>query len=152
MLNATWDLPDAPLVIYAVHLKSNRGDATTNRLRRLRAMEQLEADWKRQGLDPERDRIVILGDFNTSLHDPQFEGEATLQRLKARGFQSAAEGLPRAQSFTVSGSGGFPPNDFDHIYVSPAQAKRFHGPPPWMTVRPFVPAASDHAMLVIDLP
>lgn len=139
------------LAVYGVHLKSNRGDASTNRLRRQRAVEALQADWKRRGYDPARDRVVVAGDFNTSPHDPQFEGERTLALLEEAGLVRAGRGLAREAAFTVAGSGMFPPNDFDHIHLSAAQAARMGGPPPWLEVRPFVPAASDHAMLVVRL-
>jgi endonuclease/exonuclease/phosphatase family metal-dependent hydrolase len=139
------------LVVYGVHLKSNRGDAATNRLRRLRAIQALCDDWERRGYDPARDRLVVAGDFNTSASDPQFDGERTLAVLEEAGMVRAGQGLPREASFSVAGSGMFPPNDFDHIFVSKAQAERMGGSPPWLVVRPFVPAASDHAMLVIKL-
>jgi endonuclease/exonuclease/phosphatase family metal-dependent hydrolase len=151
ILGAEFAASAGRLVVYGVHLKSNRGDPRTNRLRRERAVEALMADWVARGLDPQRDRILVMGDFNTSPEDPQFEGERTLKLLESSGFIRASQGRPRHEGFTVSGSGGFPPNDFDHILVSPALALRMDGPPPWGQVRPFVPAASDHALLVIDM-
>lgn len=138
------------LAVYVVHLKSNRGEAASNRLRRQRAIEALIGDWRRRGLDPARDRIVVAGDFNTSPHDPQFEGERTLALLEEAGMVRALAGLPPEQRFTIA-AGAFPPNDFDHIFVSGAQAGRMAGPPPWGGVRRFVPTASDHAAVWIDL-
>jgi len=140
------------LVVYGVHLKSNRGSAATNRLRRQRAIRALVEDWARRGLDPAQDRIVVAGDFNTSPHDPQFEGERTLAMLEHAGMVRAGSGRKREASWTVAGSGWFPPNDFDHIFLSPAQAARMPGPPPWLEVRPFVPEASDHALVAVRLP
>lgn len=140
------------LVVYGVHLKSNRGHAATNRLRRERAIEALMKDWVRRGFDPTRDRIVVLGDFNTSPHDPQFDGERTLDLLERAGLVRASRGMKRESAMTVAGSGWFPPNDFDHIFLSPAQAARMSRPPPWLEVRPFVPEASDHALVAVRLP
>jgi len=150
ILGAEFALKSGKLVVYGLHLKSNRGDAAGNRQRRQRTVDLLKDDWKRQGLDPARDRILVGGDFNTSPDDPQFDGERTLGKLAAAGFVNGISGQPRA--FTVSGNGWFPPNAFDHIFVSPAQADRFPAPPPWTEVRAFVPAASDHAMLVMEVP
>lgn len=152
ILGTEFALKSGRLVVYAVHLKSNRGDAAGNRQRRQRAVELLKEDWKRQGWDPARDRILVGGDFNTSPGDPQFDGERTLGKLAGAGFVNGITGQPRDRAFTVSGNGWFPPNSFDHIFVSSAQAGRFPGPPPWTEVRTFVPAASDHAMLVMEVP
>jgi endonuclease/exonuclease/phosphatase family metal-dependent hydrolase len=147
ILAAEFALASGPLVVYGVHLKSNRGDPAGNRQRRQRAIDLLKEDWRRQGLDPRKDRILIGGDFNTSPHDPQFEGEQTLGKLTSVGFVPAGAG----RVFTVAGNGKFPPNDFDHVFVSPGLVAGLAAPHPWLRVRPFVPAASDHALLVMEV-
>lgn len=152
ILGAEFALNSGKLVVYALHLKSNRGYAAGNRARRQRAVDLLQEDWRRMGFDPAKDRILVGGDFNTSLDDPQFDGERTLSKLAGVGFVNGAVGLPRHRAFTVSGDSRFPPNNFDHIFVSLAQARLFPDPPPWTKVRRFVPAASDHAMLEIGIP
>lgn len=152
ILGATFALPGGPLTAYAVHLKSNRGAHASNRLRRQRAIRELQADWKRLRLDPHRDSILVAGDFNTSPNDPQFDGEQTLRLLTGAGFLNAASGIPRRAAFTVAGGNGFPPNDFDHLFASPALAARLGDGPPWVSVRPFVPQASDHALLLLEIP
>jgi endonuclease/exonuclease/phosphatase family metal-dependent hydrolase len=147
ILAAEFALASGPLVVYGVHLKSNRGDPESNQQRRQRAIDLIKEDWRRLGLDPRKDRILVGGDFNTSAHDPQFEGEKTLGKLTSIGFVHAGSG----RTFTVAGNGKFPPNDFDHLFVSPGLAAGLVTPHPWLRVRPFVSAASDHALLVMDV-
>lgn len=139
------------LVVYAVHLKSNRGAPESNRLRRQRAIRAMLDDWKRLGLDPARDRILVAGDFNTSTHDPQFQDEKTLRLLEEAGLVRASAGRVRTDSYTVA-AGTFPPNDFDHIFISRPLAAHQPGPPPWGGIHPFIPDASDHAAIWLDLP
>ncbi|MDR1305216.1 MAG: endonuclease/exonuclease/phosphatase family protein [Verrucomicrobiales bacterium] len=140
-----------PLTLYGVHLKSNFGDPAANRAKRAAAIDYLEWDWQRRGLDPARDRIVILGDFNSSVHDPVFARDQTLRRLFALGFTDAADGLPADRRVTIPASGeGYPDNDFDHILVSPALRALTVTPPPWVTIVPVPFTVSDHYPLFLD--
>ncbi|MEM6820582.1 MAG: endonuclease/exonuclease/phosphatase family protein [Verrucomicrobiota bacterium] len=105
------------LVCYQVHLKSNRGGVEATRIRRERAIDYIKWDWDRKGLNPTTDPIIVLGDFNTSPLDPAFSEDETLSKLESLGFSNAAAGLPKETRITLPG-GRFPPNDFDHIYLS----------------------------------
>ena len=113
------------MTVYTVHLKSNRGGREAAAKRRERAMEYLRRDWQRRGLNPEKDRILIAGDFNCSLRNPEFAGERTIKGLLKKGWISATEGIPWPESATVKPDpeGKFPAADFDHILLSPAWTK-----------------------------
>ena len=141
------------LTLYGVHLKSNRGGADSSRLRRERAVDYLFWDWKRRGLDPSVEYILIMGDFNTSVLNPVFEKEQTLRRLMKAGFKDAAEGLPVSACFTVPTrpGGRFPPVDFDHILVSSPLAHALRDKPPWIKILPTSSAISDHYPLFITI-
>lgn len=117
------------MIIYAVHLKSNRGGRGVSALRRERAMEYLRRDWERRGLDPEKDRILVAGDFNCSLANPEFTDEKTIRGLLKEGWVSAIEGIPWPEAATVrpDGEGKFPATDFDHILLSSGWVKAVEG-------------------------
>jgi endonuclease/exonuclease/phosphatase family metal-dependent hydrolase len=112
------------MTVYTVHLKSNRGGREVSGLRRERAMEYLRQDWEQQGMDPEKDRILIAGDFNCSLRNAEFAGEKTVRGLLKEGWVSVTEGIPWPEAATVKPdpSGRYPATDFDHILLSPGWA------------------------------
>lgn len=113
------------LTVYAVHLKSNRGGREASARRRERAMEYLQKDWEGRGLDPFRDRILVAGDFNCSLKNPEFAGEQTIHGLLREGWVSTTEGIPWPQGATTRPDveGRYPASDFDHILLSPGWVK-----------------------------
>ncbi|NJK92138.1 MAG: hypothetical protein HC904_10095 [Blastochloris sp.] len=155
ILGARFALPAGrSLTLYGVHLKSNRGDANANRLKRERAMEYLRWDWKRLGLDPQKDRILLVGDFNTSLHLPAFEEEQTLRALLREGFVDAASALSGNERITLPSAPGspFPPADFDQILLSPALAADYASTPPQAHITPAPAQASDHHLMSLLLP
>ena len=117
------------LTVYTLHLKSNRGGREVSAPRRERAMEYLRRDWERRGLDPRRDRILVAGDFNCSLKNPEFAKEQTIRGLLKEGWLSAMEKIPWPQAATVKPDpeGKFPAADFDHILLSPGWAKAVEG-------------------------
>jgi endonuclease/exonuclease/phosphatase family metal-dependent hydrolase len=135
-----------PLTLYGVHLKSNRGGVESNFLRRERAIDWLQWDWRRKNLDPKRDRIVVLGDFNTSPTNPVFAKEKTLLRLKELGFINASDGMLPREKVTLPKIPGssVPDNDFDHIFYSKvlAEARKTGAVKPRIVKTPF--KASDH--------
>ena len=139
------------LTIYGVHFKSNRGDAEGNRLRRGRAVDYLTADWKKRGLDPARDAILVMGDFNTSLRNRAFAEETTLRRLLDAGFRSVLAGLPDAEAMTgfAHPSGLYPANDFDHILYSEPARDLFPGSGLRGEIRPGRREWSDHRPVVL---
>ena len=109
------------LTVYTVHLKSNRGGRQASAPRRERAMEYLRKDWEKRGLDPEKDRILVAGDFNCSLRNPEFATEKTIRGLLKEGWVSGTEEIPWPEAATVKPDleGKFPATDFDHILLSP---------------------------------
>jgi len=113
------------LTVYTVHLKSNRGGRQASAPRRERAMEYLRKEWEKRGLNPEKDRILVAGDFNCSLRNPEFAKERTIRDLLKEGWVSATEGIPWPEAATVKPDleGKFPAADFDHIILSPAWVK-----------------------------
>jgi endonuclease/exonuclease/phosphatase family metal-dependent hydrolase len=152
ILGAAFTLPNQQtLTIYAVHLKSNFGDPAANRAKRESAVDYLEWDWQRRGLDPGRDHLVILGDFNSSAHDPVFAQDQTLRRLFKLGFTDAADGLTPDRRITIPANNeGYPDNDFDHILISKSLRSRLASPPPWVKIIPVPFTVSDHYPLFID--
>jgi endonuclease/exonuclease/phosphatase family metal-dependent hydrolase len=112
------------MTVYTVHLKSNRGGREASGLRRERAIDYLRKDWEKRGLDPEKDRILVAGDFNCSLRNPESVKEKTIRGLLKEGWVSVTEGIPWPQAATVKPdpSGRYPATDFDHILLSPRWA------------------------------
>ncbi|MFZ5806825.1 MAG: endonuclease/exonuclease/phosphatase family protein [Verrucomicrobiota bacterium] len=153
ILGAEFILPSGQkLTLYGVHLKSNKdGDASTDRSQRQQAMKYLEWDWKRRKLDPAKDNIVILGDFNTSMNDPALKKETTLKKLLQQGFVSSVEGLPANERITIvpvrkkklKGA------EFDHIFFSSSLRQQFKNPPPWGKIIPVPRDLSDHYFLTL---
>jgi endonuclease/exonuclease/phosphatase family metal-dependent hydrolase len=117
------------MTVYTVHLKSNRGGREASGLRRERAMDYLRKDWEKWGLDPDKDRILVGGDFNCSLRNPEFAKEQTIRGLLKEGWVSATESIPWPQAATTQPdpAGKYPASDFDHILLSPAWAKAVEG-------------------------
>jgi endonuclease/exonuclease/phosphatase family metal-dependent hydrolase len=139
------------LTIYCVHLKSNLGDPTANRAKRESAIDYLEWDWQRRGLDPSRDHLIILGDFNTSVYDPTFTQEQTLRRLLKLGFHDAADGMTEDQRITIPADNkGYPDNDFDHILLSKSLCSQLASKPPWVKIVHVPFTISDHYPLFMN--
>ena len=105
---------------YAVHLKSNRGGREGMAKRREKAIEYLRMDWRRRGLKPEQDAILIAGDFNCSLKNPELQMEKTIRDLLEEDWVSVTEQLDWPEGATVRPDPAqkYPPTDFDHILLS----------------------------------
>lgn len=111
--------------VYSVHLKSNlimkadkRAEAQKNIRKREVAIDQL-LNHVRDVISPSMPMvksIVVGGDFNTNLDQPDFVAEKTLVKLTAAGFRSSVEGLPLAQRITHPGSGPYPDCTFDYLF------------------------------------
>ena len=112
--------------VYAVHLKSNRGGREASSKRRERAIEYLRMDWRKRKLNPDHDAILIAGDFNCSLRNPEFLKERTIRGLLAEGWESATQDLPWPRGATVrpDEERGYPSTDFDHILLSPGWKRK----------------------------
>ena len=113
------------MTVYTLHLKSNRGGRETSAKRREKAMEYLRKDWEKRGLDPGKDAILVGGDFNCSLRNPEFAEEKTVRGLLKEGWVSVTEGMPWPEAATVRPDpvGKYPAADFDHILLSPGWGK-----------------------------
>jgi len=107
--------------VYAVHLKSNRGGQEVMASRREKAIEYLRMDWRRRGLNPEQDAVLVAGDFNCSLKNPEFRREKTIRNLLAEGWVSVTDELEWPAGATVRANPvqKYPAADFDHILLSP---------------------------------
>lgn len=112
--------------VYAAHLKSNRGGRAASSKRRELAMAYLRLDWKKRGLEPSRDAILVAGDFNCSLQNPEFAYEKTIRGLLMEGWISITQNLvwPQGASVRPDAVRGYPATDFDHILISPGWKRR----------------------------
>ena len=114
------------LTAYVVHLKSNRGGRDVSSVRRERAIDYLRWDWRRRGLDPQNEVMLLAGDFNCSLRNPDFT-ERTVRKLLQEGWKVAEEKVPWPAVATVKPdpAGRYAVADFDHILLSPGWVKKY---------------------------
>ena len=119
-------VPGHVLLVYALHLKSNRGshaddvamrEESTKQL--LAHVEAMEKAYGKMG----KVAILIGGDFNTTSDDPKFRDEKTLEMFRSAGFSWAWEGVPFKDRVTIptapSHDPKFPPFPdacFDHVF------------------------------------
>jgi endonuclease/exonuclease/phosphatase family metal-dependent hydrolase len=146
--------PGHVLLVYCVHLKSNRGEITQNVPMREESARQLlshVAAMEKAYAPLGTVSVVIGGDFNTSLDDPKFAAEKTLPILTQAGFQAAWENVPFKDRVTLptkpSRDPKFPPFPdacFDHVFVKGAKinAARIEIPDP---------APSDHRPVIVEI-
>lgn len=145
--------PGNILLVYTVHLKSNRGDLVEDIAMREESAKQLlthvkemEKAYSKLG----KVAVVIGGDFNTSLDDPKFQEEKTLRLLQKAGFDWCWTGVPFEKRITLPGGPAhnpklppFPDTCFDHVFtkgVKLASASVAEGEMP-----------SDHRAVIVDL-
>lgn len=119
--------PRQLLLVYGVHLKSNRGDIRENvpmrqeSIRQLRAhMVAMESAYGKLGTIT----WIVGGDFNTSLDDNRFAAETTLRTMMSNGFSWAWQNVPLASRTTVPPDRDFPPACFDHIFYRGATLRK----------------------------
>lgn len=146
--------PGHVLLVYCVHLKSNRGEAKDNIPMREESARQLlshVAAMEKAYAPLGTVSVVIGGDFNTSHEDPKFASEQTLPLLAKAGFQSAWENVPFKDRVTLptkpSNNPKFPPFPdacFDHVFVKGAKitSARIEIPNP---------APSDHRPVIVEI-
>jgi endonuclease/exonuclease/phosphatase family metal-dependent hydrolase len=123
---ARWNIGPHHFTLYNGHLKSDYGadnpeNAAANRRKRLAAIEQLKQDLDRRNLDPYRDKIIVLGDFNADhfLVDPQ--EEKAFGKLADMGFRIAPPPIKREEAITVPARKGVedvPDLVLDYIWLS----------------------------------
>jgi len=121
---AAIQLPDSDqlLLVYNVHLKSNRSssdeETALNYQTREESVRQLIAhvDHMRSTVFPGRIAGVIIGgDFNTN-HDGQF-GDRTIAMLIEAGYHQTWQDTPRDKRLTWRGNPRFEPTTFDYFFT-----------------------------------
>ncbi len=111
--------PGHMLLVYALHLKSNRGELVENvaireeSTRQLLAhMKDMEAAYRKVGTLT----WIVGGDFNTAPDDPRFANDKSLTTLTKNGLLWAWQGMPLDRRVTLPPDKRFPAACFDHIY------------------------------------
>ena len=121
---AALKLPDTDklLLVYSLHLKSNRAsspeETELNYRTRDESIRQLLQHINEMETTFFPDRVVgvvVGGDFNTN-QDGQF-GDNVVKMLLEAGFHHTWDGVPRAQRLTWRGNLQYPPTTFDHFFV-----------------------------------
>lgn len=137
------------LLVYNLHLKSNRSNSEEERQLNFRtreeSMRQLLAHIQRmeEVMFPGKIAgVVVGGDFNTN-EDGDFE-DKTLAMLRAAGFHQAWDGVPREQRLTWRGNPRFSGTTFDHFFTKGLGR-------PKATLIPVAPETSDHWPLEIEI-
>lgn len=119
--------PGQVLLVYGLHLKSNRvdtpGGEPDNVAMREESARQLLVHVQSMtaaysGLG--KVSVVIGGDLNTSLDDPKFAAETTLRDVQKAGFQWAWRDVPLPGRYTLPGEGRYPATCFDHLFLQSA--------------------------------
>lgn len=107
----------AHLLVFGVHLKSNRGVDVMNRCMREASALQLiaYANFAKQRLGAKRTGVLLAGDFNTNLDSPKFKRDATCGLLRHSGFWWPFGTLPPEQRITWHGR-DYEPVQFDHFF------------------------------------
>lgn len=139
--------PRKLLLVYAVHLKSNRGELVENVAIREESILQL-----RSHMDAMQEAYgklgqltwVIGGDFNTAPDDPRFKDEKSTRQLTANGFSWVWENMPLQQRVTMPPDARFPAACFDHMFLRGAKLKKAE-------VIPTPQTSSDHRAIRAEL-
>jgi endonuclease/exonuclease/phosphatase (EEP) superfamily protein YafD len=112
------------LLVYAVHLKSNRGEISEDIAIREESMQQLAAHI--QAMNDAYGKLgdvscIVGGDFNTAPDDSRFGDETTTRTLRDNGFSWCWENIPFARRISLPADKLFPAACFDHIFVRNAK-------------------------------
>jgi endonuclease/exonuclease/phosphatase (EEP) superfamily protein YafD len=132
--------PKHMLLVYAVHLKSNRGALPENMAIREESIHQLRAHMR--AMTDAYGKFgaltwIVGGDFNTAPDKPRFASEKTIRVLFADGFQWNWQNVPATQRITLPPDNRYPAACFDHIFYRGAKLRRA-----W--VASTSPRSSDH--------
>jgi endonuclease/exonuclease/phosphatase family metal-dependent hydrolase len=111
--------PRQLLLVYALHLKSNRGELREDIRIREESMQQLLAHMK--AMERAYGKLgalswIVGGDFNTAPDEPRFASEKTISSLRAAGFRWSWEGIPFTSRITVPADLRYPAACFDQIF------------------------------------
>lgn len=114
--------PDRVLLVYSLHLKSNRkpenGEPPNEKVREesvrqlLAHVRAMEAAYGKLG----KIGVIIGGDLNTSLDDPRFASERTLRDLLHAGYTWPLAAIEPRNRYTLPPHGRYPGTTFDHIF------------------------------------
>lgn len=112
--------PRQLLLVYALHLKSNRGEIREDIRIREESMLQLIAHMK--AMENAYGKLgalswIVGGDFNTAPDEPRFASEKIVPRLRAAGFLWCWEGIPFPSRITVPADLRYPAACFDQIFL-----------------------------------
>lgn len=139
------------VMVYSVHLKSNRAtnpfEAQLNIAKREDAAKQLRRHIRETApsFAPLKVRGVIVGgDFNTNLDNPEWASEGTIRELIDEGFHNTWTGVPPDQRETWRGNHLFAPSTLDYIFLRDLD---------WPAARTDLLATdvSDHRPVIVDL-
>jgi endonuclease/exonuclease/phosphatase (EEP) superfamily protein YafD len=132
--------PKQLLLVYAVHLKSNRGELVEDIAIREESMRQLLVHMK--DMETAYGKLgsiawLVGGDFNSAPDDPRFKADKTTPNLIANGFRWSWEGMPLQSRVTMPPDKQYPAACFDHVFYRGANLRKAE-------VVPTSAAASDH--------
>jgi endonuclease/exonuclease/phosphatase family metal-dependent hydrolase len=135
------------LLVYALHLKSNRGEIHEDMRIREESMRQLLVHMK--AMNDTYGKLgaltwIVGGDFNTAPDEPRFAGERTVPGLLGNGFGWAWQGIPLSSRVTIPGDLRYPAACFDQIFSRGATVTRA-----W--VANTSPQSSDHRAVNVVL-
>jgi len=111
--------PRQLLLVYALHLKSNRGEIHEDIRIREESMQQLIAHMKAMNTAYSKLGTVswiVGGDFNTAPDEPRFASEKTIPHLRAESFRWCWESVPFNSRITVPADLRYPAASFDQIF------------------------------------
>ena len=111
--------PRQLVLVYALHLKSNRGEIREDMRIREESMQQLIAHMRAMNnAYGKLGRLswIVGGDFNTAPDEPRFAAEKTVPLLKSEGFHWCWEAMPFASRITVPADARYPAASFDQIF------------------------------------
>jgi endonuclease/exonuclease/phosphatase (EEP) superfamily protein YafD len=111
--------PQRLLLVYALHLKSNRGEIHEDMRIREESMLQLITHMK--AMEKIYAKLgslawIVGGDFNTAPDELRFASEKTLASLRAQNFRWAWEAMPFNSRITVPADLRYPAASFDQIF------------------------------------
>lgn len=109
---------EGTLLVYCVHLKSNRGDASLNIAMREAAADQIIThirEMEKLHAEAGPVRVIVGGDFNLLLEQPEMAHERTLAKFIDEGFHWTWEGVPFGERVTWPARGRFGDASFDHF-------------------------------------
>lgn len=116
--------PRRLVLVYALHLKSNRGEIVENIAIREESIRQLTNHMA--AMNDAYGKLgaitwIVGGDFNTAPDDPRFVREKTTRALAENGFAWCWQKIPFAQRVSLPADKLYPAACFDHIFYRNAR-------------------------------